>query len=337
MNENTTFDKENRTLIKIVHLLPGLILVGLINLSSQFSASYISIGSVTIAILLGIIINNLLPVNESFNPGINIAEKKFLAFAIMLTGLQLDISVLTSLGFKAVIMIVLVVTSSISAGLICGRLFKLTTPFSLLLGIGNAICGSSAIAGAAPLLNAKDEEIGLSISVVNFLGTLGIFFTPFIAHLIVDNRPLLSGLFIGGSLQAVGQVTAAGFSMSDEIGRIATVVKMGRILMLGPILVLLSLALNVKSSAEKKRSPVPPFIIGFIILALITNIFSIPDTLLDILKKISKNFLILAMAGIGLKITLVKLIKQGPKALIVGSIVFIIQLNICAGFILIFY
>jgi uncharacterized integral membrane protein (TIGR00698 family) len=321
----------------LLHILPGLIIVLIIGFAAKFAASYIALGSVTLAIILGIIINNLLPIHKTFSTGIVFAEKKLLSLAIMLMGAQLNFSILTSLGLKAIILIVLIAVISISVGYVIGKAFKLSSPFSLLLGIGNAICGSSAIAGAAPLLGAEEDETGLSISVVNFLGTIGIFLLPFLARILTKGDPLSSGLLVGGTLQAVGQVTAAGFSMSDEIGRIATVVKMGRILLLGPVLIFFSLAFKGKSSSQKKKNSIPPFIIGFIILAIFSNVVVIPQIWLDLIKLVSKNFLILAMAGVGLKITFSKLIKQGPKALVIGSIVFILQIVICSVFILIFY
>ena len=327
----------NPRFMVFMQTVPGICLILIIGLMSKSVANYIAIGSVTLAILLGIIINNLFSIHKIFSTGIVFAEKKLLSLAIMLMGAQLNFSILTSLGLKAIILIVLIALLSISAGYGVGKVFKLSSPFSLLLGIGNAICGSSAIAGAAPLLGAEEDETGLSISVVNFLGTLGIFILPFLARILTKSDPLTSGLMIGGTLQAVGQVTAAGFSMSDEIGRIATVVKIGRILLLGPVLIFLSLAFKGKDSSGKKKKSIPLFIVGFTILAIISNIVVLPEIWLNTIKSVSKNLLILAMAAVGLKITFSKLIKQGPKALATGSIIFVLQIVICSVFILIFY
>ena len=102
---------------------------------------------------------------------------------------------------------------------------------SLLLGVGNAVCGSSAIAAVSPVIKAEESDTGISIGVVNFLGTIGIFILPALAIKVLHFADLQASTLIGGSLQAVGQVVAAGFSVSDNVGEIATIIKMARIAM----------------------------------------------------------------------------------------------------------
>ncbi|MCK5148044.1 putative sulfate exporter family transporter [bacterium] len=321
----------------ITGYIPGFFLVVAISFLAKMGAVYIPVGSVVLAILLGILTGNLLRIDKIFYKGIDFAEKKFLAVAIMLLGLQLDVSILRDLGLKSLMLIVLIVFTAIGFAYLLGKVFKISTSFSLLLGIGNGICGSSAIAGAAPLLNAKEDETGLSISIVNFLGTAGIFLVPLVTGLLLRDFSVKSGMLIGGTLQAVGQVTAAGFGVNDEVGRIATIIKMGRILTLGPVLLLLSFI--YKRNTEKsigRKFPIPGFILGFIILAIIANCHLIPSGFLPILKRISKEFLIMAMAGVGLKILFSSIVKQGPKALLLGAIVFIMQVSVGVLFIICF-
>ena len=208
--------------------------------------------------------------------------------------------------------------------------------FSILLGCGNGICGSSAIAAAAPIVSKNEEEIGLSVSVVNLLGTFGIFLMPILAGLL-NLSNTTSGLMIGSTLQATGQVVAAGFSISDMVGKIATIVKMGRILMLGPVMLSLSFILGKKQGGSQQNFSIPPFIIGFFILSVIGTLHILSGPLVESAKSLRKILLTIAMAGIGLRIKISNLVNQGPKVLIVGIIIFAVQILMIIGLISVFF
>ena len=309
----------------IKQYLPGLLLAVIIAFSGKFLANFIpNLGGVTIAIIIGIIIGNLIKNNQNYDPGITLAKKKILSLAIILMGLKLKISVLSQLGYSAILIVISMVISALIFGYIAGKIFKLPHSFSMLLGIGTGICGSSAIGATAPLISDNEEEIGLSIGVINLLGTIGIFLLPLLTYFL-NLSPENSGIMIGGSLQAVGQVVAAGFSISDKIGNLATVVKMGRVLMLGPVVLGLSLLKN-KTGQAKSKVNIPPFIIGFFIFSIIGSLNILPSSISGFLKNSSKLLLTIAMAGIGLKIKLSSLFDQGPKALIAGIMIFVGQL-----------
>ena len=179
---------------------------------------------------------------------------------------------------------------SIVLCLLIGRMFGISKDQSLLLGVGNAICGSSAIAGASKILYTDENETGVSIAIVNVLGAISIFIIPGILFILFpqfSNEEL--GLVIGSTIQAFGQVTAAGFLVNQEVGEYATIIKMIRIVMLGPALVILSLLVS-NQSKDKKTSPfsVPYFIVGFIIISILTSFNFIPNTITVILQKLSK-------------------------------------------------
>ncbi len=308
----------------------GILLTFFIALLAIYISQFIeNLGGVTLAIILGLIIGNVFKISKDYSSGIKFVEKKVLALAIMLMGLKLEINVLKELGLSSIIMIITMVAITILTGLIVGKLFGLNKKFSLLIGVGNAICGSSAIAASAPVIGNTEEEIGLSISVVNLLGTIGIFLLPFITTLLgFDNTN--SGLMIGSTLQATGQVVAAGFSINELVGKVATIVKMGRILTLGPVVILLSfLYFRQKDNSIKTKSKIkiPPFIIGFLIFSIISSLKIMPDYFISTLKNFSSILLTIAMAAIGLKIKISTLFDQGPKALLVGITIVIIQIT----------
>ena len=316
-------------------LFPGFLLVLCIGFLSKLLSLYIVIGTIAIAILLGIIINNVLTIDKVFKPGISFCEKKVLNIAIILMGSQLNYAVLATLNYKTIIIIITLIFAAIISSFILGKIFKLSSSLSILLGVGNGICGSSAIAGASSVLDSKKEDVVLSISIINILGTAGIFLVPAMIRLFDISSIYEQGVVIGSTIQAVGQVTAAGYIMGDEVGRFATFIKMVRILALGPILICLSLVFNKKSNQQglKKVFSIPPFIIGFIVLSIIANMNIIPPTLILYLNYLSKYLLILSMVAIGLNVSISSLYDKGFKVVIVSFITFLIQLFLCIHFV----
>ncbi|AGB41600.1 putative membrane protein [Halobacteroides halobius DSM 5150] len=321
---------------KISKKTPGVLLTIIIGLSARYLANWIpNLGGVTLAILCGALIKNTLGVNSTYTSGVYFAKKKILSLAIILMGLKLQLAILAQLGLAAVLIIIIMVVATISLGYLWGQYFGLSRSFSLLLGIGNGVCGSSAIGATAPLIAQDEEEIGLSIGVVNLLGTLGIFLLPVLTYLL-NLAEAESSIMIGGTLQAVGQVVAAGFSINERIGNLATVIKMGRILMLGPIVLLLSLFTNQETKKESKVT-IPFFIIGFFVFSLVGSFNLLPVIVSSYLQNFSKILLTIAMTAIGLEIKLTSLINQGPKALLTGGLVFISQLILIISLIYFIY
>ena len=314
---------------------PGLLIVILVAVLSQFLANSVipNIGAVTLAIVIGILVSNLLIQGPAFAEGYHFAEKKLLPVAIVLLGTELQLQVLIGLGLPTAVLILLIVTFTMLSSTVIGKLMGFSQPFSLLMGAGNAICGSSAIAAVSPLVEGKEEEVGLSISTVNLLGTLGIFLLPLLVHVFQLND-YRGGAVIGGSLQAIGQVVAAGYSINDATGNIALLVKMGRVLMLGPLAVIISSRKTAISSEGKSAIKIPPFIVGFLIVGLLASWPVTPRPLVEVLRMSGKWLLLLAMAGIGLKLRLKTMLMQGPRALLFGSVLAILQL--AAAFLIVF-
>ena len=193
------------------------------------------------------------------------------------------------------------------------------------MGIGNAICGSSAIAATAQILRSSEEDTGLSMAVVNLLGVFGILIIPAICYALGFTAET-SGIMIGSSLQAVGQVSAASFTMGATHGEVATVVKMARILFLGPVIMLFILVLSTEKKKNGSSMFIPGFIIGFFMTFLFGSLFELPLNLLNLFSLVEKVLLISAMAAIGCKINLISMIKNSSKTLLWGSGIWLIQL-----------
>jgi len=316
-------------LYKYKNIIPGLILTSTAAFLSIYFSKFISLGSIAIAILLGFIINSLFSNKlKLFDEGISFSEKTVLSAAIILLGAHLDVKILSFLSFYNVLFIILVIILSIVVCFLIGRAFGVSKDLSILLGIGNAICGSSAIAGSSKILNAKKEEIGISIAIINGLGAICILILPlFLLNIFPNFTNQQYGLIIGSTVQAFGQVTATGFLINQEVGEFATIIKMIRILMLGPFLILLNFIL-AKNNHNKKSTMlyIPKFIIGFILLSFLVSFNIIPEQFLIVIKKISKILLTIAMAGIGLKISFISIFRFGLKPFLIALFSFILQI-----------
>ena len=320
-------------------IISGILFCVLIAIAALFLSSYIPIGAVAIAIILGIIIGNLFKPASRFNKGINFSEKHILSLAIALMGVNLNFLVLKELGVKSIFIIVVAMFITISSSLLLAKIFKFDKKFALLLGIGNGICGSSAIAATEQIIGSRKEDVGLSVAIVNFLGTIGIFLLPFIASIILSFTDVNAGLLIGNTLQAVGQVVASGFSISNISGQTATIVKMTRILLLTPVVFILIFVFSNKKKVNGKKGKIkiPLFVIGFVLFSLVPTFKLLPNAYVNAIGKLSHYLLIIAMAGIGLKITFGSILKDGKSALLIGVLIFTIQIVFSSVVIYLFF
>ncbi|MCS5422469.1 MULTISPECIES: YeiH family protein [Psychrilyobacter] len=287
------------------------------------------VGSTSLAIIIGIIAGNTLAKDKKYIPGVKFAEKTILPGAIMLLGATLHLSAITSLGIKGIFFILLEISLVIGINLVIGRSLGFSKNFSLLMGAGNAVCGSSAIAATAPVLGAKEDEIGIPVAVINLIGTIFMFILPAVAFNILGYTPMESGGLIGGGLQSVGQVVAGGNFLGEETGKFSILFKMIRISMLGGVVLIFSLMNNKNLNninPKKNKLPVPPFIIGFILLSILATLGFLNNQMRNILGFLSNNLLLVAMAGIGMRVKFKELLSEGPKALLFGIIAMFSQI-----------
>jgi uncharacterized integral membrane protein (TIGR00698 family) len=317
----------------------GLIVSIIIAIVSIIIAKFISFSTATIAIILGMIIGNKFPfLNEKgskYLSGIKFAEKNLLMFAIALLGINLNFTILASLGFKTIFIIVIAMVFTILMGVFLGKLFKLNPKLALMIGIGNAVCGSSAIAATSGIAKVKSDDVAISIALVNLMGTVGIFLAPFLAYLLNFND-FDAGIFVGNTLQAVGQVVAGGFSISPEAGMNATVVKMGRVLLLAPlvfILIYLAKRESRKSDEinnEKAKVGFASFILWFLFFVVLASFEVLPKGIEEFISATSHYISIVAMSAIGLMIHFDTIKNSASVAFKVSSILFAMQLAFSA-------
>ena len=309
--------------------LSGIAFPGVLAAAALLIAPYIpAVGAVTLAIVLGLLSGNALPLPEAWSKGIKWTEKHLLATAIALMGLGLKFDHLLGLGWAAFVGALLSVGVALSVSRILRRPGT-SAALVGMLGFGNAICGSSAVAAVSPILKANSTQTGIAIGVVNLIGTAWMFLLPLLCH-VLGFEVQQAAVWVGGSLQAVGQAVAAGHLVNDQTGELATVVKMARVLMLGPAVIVASVLANrqqARSSTSGISMPsFPPFILVFVLMMILGNAGFLPEPVFGGVESLSDVLLAMAMAAIGLNIRFSSLKQQGPAALQLGLGIAFVQL-----------
>ena len=294
------------------------------------------IGGAVISILLGMVIGLFIKNRTSVEKGIKFTSKKILQWAVVLLGFGLNLNVILETGKQSLPIIVSTIATSLIIAFFLCRLLKIPGKISTLVGVGSSICGGSAIAATAPVIDADDEEVAQAISVIFFFNVLAALIFPSFGKLIGFNT--LSGeafgIFSGTAVNDTSSVTACAstwdsmFNLGTETLDTAVTVKLTRTLAIIPITFVLAL---IRTHKEKKndqqRTKVsmkkifPFFILYFIAASVITTVlihFGVDASIFKPVKTLSKFFIVLAMAAIGLNTNIVKLVKTGGKPLIMG-------------------
>ncbi|KJS19873.1 MAG: hypothetical protein VR72_17150 [Clostridiaceae bacterium BRH_c20a] len=323
-------------------IVPGLIITVIIAYFSEFIHGIIVIGGqkpvsgVIIAILAGILIKNTIGVGPRFQQGIDFALKKVLKGAIILLGLSLSFVTVVTTGAKAFVIILVCVIFAITFTYFIGRKLGLPDKLAMLIGIGTAICGSTAIVAASPAIDARDEEVTFSVATITIFGVLAIFLYPILGKILVLTD-MQFGTWSGIAVHETAQVVAAGFAYSDAAGKIATVVKLTRTVLLAPIVLILGVMYSRKQNSTTAGKVnyfkiFPWFVVGFIALAGLRTVGdalwlnSIEwTTFLSQTNSVSKFMIVMAMAGVGLLTNFDDMKQVGIKPFIVGLVASLIM------------
>ena len=301
----------------------------------------IPFGPSVIAMIYGIVIANLLNLPDKVFSGLHWIVSGLIPIAIVALGAGLDLSVLASNGWTFLGLVVLAVAVSLGAAGIFGKWLGLSREATLLVGAGSAICGSSAILAIAPLLKAKKENIIASVAAINLIGLLAMT-VCIVVGLVFDQIAASDfGQWCGATIHAVPTVAGAAFDHSEEAGEIATLIKLGRVAMLAPLVIAFAIwcrtgaSTNSNAAGSKLGNPlrlVPWFVVGFVIAALLKTFqlmptlnFSDRSALIDqplsldaasSIQWVGKMLLTLAMAAIGLQVGLRSMLKTGRTAVL---------------------
>jgi len=224
----------------ILEGLPGVFVSGILAALALLMGQYINVSATLLAILLGFLVGNSIQLPSRLKLGIGWFESHGLATAVALLGVQLNLTVLMLINPVSLTVIVMAILITFMITFLLAKLLRVNSVESCLLASGQAICGSAAILAASKILNVPNKaQIGLIIAVINFLGFLGVFISTWLVQQFFQQDEIVSGFLIGNTLQSMGHVVGAGFSVSDEVGHGAVLIKMCRILFLIPTLLVL--------------------------------------------------------------------------------------------------
>lgn len=282
---------------------------------------FLQMEALTIAIVLGILYNNLIGTQENLLPGVNFALKKLLKIGIVLLGFKLNLQVLWALGPKIIILVVGYVATALLLSWGVGKLFKLPLRLATLLGVGSCICGASAVVAMAPCIDAEEEDSVLAVSVVSFLGAIGVLIYSAIAVGSETITPVQYGVWSGLSLHGVAHAIAAAFAMGDQAGEIGTLVKMARVLMLVPVSIGLSF-LYRKEDGQSERASFPFYVLYFILAGIINTMGVLPESMVGFFGQMSNWLILIAMTAMGLLVDGKSLAKKGANTAIAGIVIF---------------
>ncbi len=255
-----------------------------------------------------------------FNRGVAFTGKKILQFAIVLLGFGMHLLVVLQVGAQSLLVMVFTLAAAFIAAFFLGKVLKIPGNGAVLIGVGTAICGGSAIAATAPVVKASDEEMAFAISTIFLFNIAAVFLFPFLGH-IWGMGDFAFGMWAGTAINDTSSVVAAGYAFSDAAGRFATIVKLTRTLMILPTTVVLAFYMGrrKKSAGEYRlRNTFPWFILGFLAAAIVTTGGFLGPVFPIYLAEAGKFCIVMAMAAIGLNTHLFKLAKHGWRPLLLG-------------------
>ena len=304
--------------------LPGFFMAICLSFIAYILGNYFPIvGGPIFAILLGMLVAYFFSKQaETFKVGASLVGKKFLQFAVVFLGFQMNMYQVVSVGSQTLTIMFFTLTVAFLSAWFIGKLLKIDPTTTTLIGVGTSICGASAIAATAPVIKANDKEIAQAISTVFLFNIAAVFVFPVIGHLL-NMSDLGFGIWAGTAVNDTSSVLATGYAYSNQAGDLATIVKLTRTLMIIPITFVLSLYISKSQNAQSTFSitrAFPWFIGGFVLAAIVNTVNILPTTITSFLGTLGKLLIILAMAGIGLNTDIVKLLKNGFRPIILGLV-----------------
>ena len=330
---------------KILKFIPGialaLVIAAVAKLLEHFeeAAGIHIIGASVIALFIGMIVNVFFKPNEVTSPGIKFTSKKILKFAIILLGASLNITTVLTVGKFSLVVMVFTLATCFGLGAVIGKLLGLNWKTSSLINAGTGICGGSAIAAIAPVIEATDMDIAYGMSATFLFDTIMVVVFPILGRSLGLSDAAF-GLWAGTAVNDTSSVVATGYAFSEAAGDFATMVKLTRTLSIIPaVLVFAAISIHLKKKEQAGDAKVevnikkiiPWFILGFLAMSVLTSLGLIPSTVASVLKSISKFLMVAALAAIGLNTDFKTLCKSGAKPMLHGFIVSLLVVVVAIG------
>lgn len=302
--------------------VPGVLLSACIAIPAWLIGShYPIIGGPVLGILLGMLFA-FIKRPAYLEKGLAYTSKHILQYAIILLGFDMNLYQVIEVGGKTLFLMLFTLTAAFLSAFLLGKALKVEWKVNILIGVGTAICGGSAIAATAPVIKAKDEDIAHSISTIFLFNVLAAFLFPALGHL-MQMTNYHFGLWAGTAINDTSSVVAAGYSYSAQSGDLAVIVKLTRTLMIIPVTLILALFTMRKyprgHASEYRLSRIFPwFILGFAAASISATFLPVPSVLIVLLPRAGKFMIVMAMTAIGLNTNLPTLLKNGTRPILLG-------------------
>ncbi len=299
---------------------PGLLMALLVAMAAQFLSDHYGAPVMLMAILLSIPFH-FLSQDPRMAEGIHFAGRTVLRVGVALLGVRISAQLLEGIGMAEAVMLAMAVVTTIGAGIWLAPRFGKSGYFGFLAGGSVAICGASAalaISALLPKRHVAEDDVTFTVVGVTVLSSLAMILYPMIATSLGLSTHA-AGIFLGGTIHDVAQVVGAGYSMSDETGDLSTLVKLFRVMMLAPVILVATLILrkaHLDAGDGGKAPPlVPAFVAGFIALAVLGTLDLVPAAITDGVNLVSRACLVVAVAAVGMKTSLQAFAAVGRNAL----------------------
>ena len=318
-------------------MLHGVLLITLFSLAAFYIGDMgfvksLSFSPMIVGIILGMLYANSLRNNlpDTWVPGILFCSKRILRIGIILYGFRLTFQDVTAVGLPAILIDAIIVTVTVCGGVLIGKLLKMDRSIALLTSVGSGICGAAAVLGAESAINTKPYKTAVAVSTVVIFGTLSMFLYPVLyRNGVFDLSPELMGLFTGSTIHEVAHVVGAGNAMGQGVSNTAIIVKMIRVMMLVPALLVISWTvarnLTKRDAAEqaKGKITIPWFAILFLVVIGFNSFNLLPASLVEWINQFDTFLLTMAMTALGAETSFDKFKKAGAKPFLLAAILFV--------------
>lgn len=330
------------------HMLHGVLLIALFSCAAFYIGGAqifisLSISPMIIGILLGMIYANSLRMHlpETWVPGIQFCSKRLLRIGIILYGFRLTFQDIAAVGLAGITVDAIIVTVTIIGGYLVGKALKMDHETAMLTSVGSGICGAAAVLGAEATMRTKPYKTAVAVATVVIFGTLSMFLYPIAYRAgILQLSPEQMGIFSGSTLHEVAHAVGAGNALGDNIAPTTVIVKMIRVMMLVPVLLILGIWVARRSrtvdnvaSGERGKVAIPWFAFGFLLVIAINSLSVYLNTLStpmgipawgnEAINYIDTFLLTMAMAALGAETSFDKFKKAGAKPFILASIIYL--------------
>ncbi|MHB8718415.1 MAG: YeiH family protein [Candidatus Dormibacteria bacterium] len=300
---------------------PGLGLVAVCVAVSYALSALVPLFSPLIwAVFVGMAVVIIRPLPLRLRPGVQVASRQLLRLGVALLGLRLAFGQLVSVGAPGLGVVILVVPVTIGVTLWLGRRLGCPPGLSLLVGTGSAICGASAIVAMDAVADTNQDDVTFAVATVTLFGTVALVVLPLLDRLVIHLSTAAYGTWSGASVHEVAQVVAAATPAGPAAVKIATVVKLTRVLMLAPLVLAVSLVRRRGGTGGGSRSRigVPLFVLGFLLCVGIASVHLLPSAALALATQVDAGLLTAALAGLGLGVHIRHIVSLGWRPMALG-------------------